>query len=345
MSKVTYGRAIKALILLILLVLFFFLCFWQVVIQYSERLTNTIKIFQQAETIEVPTFTICSGWKKSKFKEYKISPTIFTLRPHPGSTNLPSNATVRNIFDEMAFKLNKDFVIEIGINFIQRKLLNIGMNKIETENSTYNFEVKEIPTVTSGMCYAIVPIGMTMQPYEDAMLLLIAKNTTLENTEMTKVTMQISSNDSYNTMIHKINGMKNSILEKDFTSNSTSLAIYYTEETNEFIKECSESSFFKCLAETFAGTEKFNCTKKCVPLVYDSLMDVINHNIPKCTDPINKDEYCMLGAKGYATASKLKSTCMKQCKFKGSTIETLEMEQDSLFPLGEAMNALSYPNS
>ena len=147
------------------------------------------------------------------------------------------------------------------------------------------------------------------------------------------------------TMIHKINGMKNSILEKDFTSNSTSLAIYYTEETNEFIKECSESSFFKCLAETFARTEKFNCTKTCVPLVYDSLMDAINHNIPKCTDPINKDEYCMLGAKGYATASKLKSTCMKQCKFKGSTIETLEMEQDSLFPLGEAMKALSYPNS
>ena len=345
MGKVMYGPAIKALILLILLVLFFFLCFWQVMIQYSERFTNTIKILQQAETIEVPTFTICSGWKKSKFKEYKISPTIFTLRPHPGSTNLPSNATVRNIFDETAFKLNKDFVIGLGINFYQRNLLNIGMNKIETENSIYNFEVKEIPTVTSGMCYAIVPIGMTMQPYEDTMLLLIAKNTTLENTEMTKVTIQISSNDSYNTIIHKINGMKNSILEKDFTSNSTSLAIYYTEETNEFIKKCSESPFFKCLAETFVGTEKFNCTKKCVPLVYDSLMDIVDHNVPKCTDPIEKDEYCMLGWVGYATASKLKSTCIKQCKFKGSTLETMEMEQNPLFPLGGAMNALSYPNS
>ena len=299
MSKVTYGRAIKALILLILLVLFFFLCFWQVVIQYSERLTNTIKILQQAETIEVPTFTICSGWKKSKFKEYKISPTIFTLPPG-SDTNLPSNATVRNIFDEVAFKLNKHFVIELGINFFQRSLLSIGMNKIETENSIYNFEVKEIPTVTSGMCYAIIPKGMTMQPYEDTMLLLIAKNTTLENTEMTKVTIQISSNDSYHTIIQKINGMKNSILEKDFTTNSTSLAIYYTEETNDFIKECSEFSFFKCLAKTFVETEKFNCTKKCVPLVYDSLMDVVDHNIPKCTDPIDKDEYCMLGTNGYA---------------------------------------------
>ena len=336
MGKVTYGPAIKALILLILLVLFFFLCFWQVMIQYSERFTNTIKILQQAETIEVPTFTICSGWKKSKFKEYKISPAIFTLRPPPGSdNNLPSNATVRNIFDEMAFKLNKDFVIGLGINFFQHNLLNIGMNKIETENSIYNFEVKEIPTVTSGMCYAIVPIGMTMQPYEDTMFLLIAKNTTLENTEMTKVTIQISSNDSYNTIIHKINGMKNSIFEKDFTSNSTSLAIYYTEETNEFIKECSESPFFKCLAETFVGTEKFNCTKKCVPLVYDSLMDVIDHSIPKCTDPIEKDEYCMIGLNGFGMSQKLKSDSIKQCKFKGSTVDLSEVEQDAIYPLGK----------
>ena len=86
-------------------------------------------------------------------------------------------------------------------------------------------------------------------------------------------------------------------------------------------------------------TDKFNCTKKCVPLVYDSLMDVVDHNIPKCTDPIDKDEYCMLGVNGYTTASKLKSTCIKQCKFKGSTLETMEMEQNPLFPLGEAMNA------
>ena len=216
------------------------------------------------------------------------------------------------------------------------------MNKIETENSTYNIEVKEIPTITSGMCYAIVPIGMTMQPYEDTMLLLIAKNTTLENTEMTKVAIQISSNDSYHTIIQKINGMKNSILEKDFTTNSTSLAIYYTEETNDFIKECSEFSFFKCLAKTFAETEKFNCTKKCVPLVYDSLMDIIDHSIPKCTDPLEKDEYCMLGLNGFGIFQKLKSDSIKQCKFKGSTVDLSEVEQDALYPLGIYMNTLKY---
>ena len=343
MSKVTYGRAIKALILLILLVLFFFLCFWQVVIQYSERLTNTIKILQQAETIEVPTFTICSGWKKSKFKEYKISPTIFTLRPHPGSTNLPSNATVRNIFDEMAFKLNKDFVIEIGINFIQRKLLNIGMNKIETENSTYNFEVKEIPTVTSGMCYAIIPIGMFLKPYKETMYIAIARNVTADSNEMKKVTIQISSNDTYDTINHSISGMKNMKIERDLTSGYTNLGIFYTEEITEYIKDCIDASFFKRYAEKIKETESFDCNKKCVPLVLDSLMDSIEHTLPKCTDPIEKDEYCMLAIKGYEISSDLKSTLIKQCKYKGSTLDMMEIEQDPLIKLGKDMNSFSYP--
>jgi hypothetical protein len=85
--------------------------------------------------------------------------------------------------------------------------------------------------------------------------------------------------------------MKNRLIEQDFTSNSTSLQIFYTEENTEFIKDCSNSSFFKRLAKKFEEMD-FNCTKKCVPLVYDSLIDVIDHSILKCTDPIEKDEYC-----------------------------------------------------
>ena len=96
------------------------------------------------------------------------------------------------------------------------------------------------------------------------------------------------------------------------------------------------------LAEKFETTEKFNCTKKCVPLMYDSLLDVIDHSIPKCTDPIEKDEYCMLGIKGYEASMKLKSTCIKQCKYKGSTLDVMEIKQSPMHPLGKDMNALSY---
>ena len=77
--------------------------------------------------------------------------------------------------------------------------------------------------------------------------------------------------------------------------------------------------------------------------MYDSLMDLINHTVPKCTDPIEKEEYCMVGVKGYITASKLKSTCVKQCKFKGSYLHLTEMEQTPIHQLGKYMNTLSHP--
>ena len=342
MVKVTYGPTIRTVILLILLVVFFYLFFWQVVIQYLEKLTNTAKIAQKAEIVEVPTFTICSGWKKSLLKEYQVSPTMFSL-PLGRVANLPPNATLRTIFDDVVFKLNKDFVIGLSPKLSKPTFLKLGMNEIETENSIYKYEVKEMPA-TKGMCYAIIPMGVSMQPYEGTMLVAIARNNTLNNEEMTKVTIQISSNDTYNTVVHKISGMKNRLIEQDFT-NDTGLHILYTEESTEFIKDCSDSSFFKCWAKKMKETDKFNCTKKCVPLVWDSLMDVINHSIPKCTDPIEKDEYCMLGLNGYGTVEKLKSTCIKQCIFKGSTVDLSELEQEAIYQLGKYMNALSYPYS
>ena len=180
-----------------------------------------------------------------------------------------------------------------------------------------------------------------MQPYQDQVMVLIARNDTLDNNEMTRVTIQISSNDTYNALIHKISGSKNSVLETDFTSNLTAIGMYYTEENTEFIKDCSDSLFFKRYAEKIEETDRFDCTKKCVPLIFDSLMDVIDHNTPKCTDPVEKDEYCINGLKGMGITSELKSTCMKQCKNKGSTLETDEFKQSPFFPIGKDMNAFS----
>ena len=340
MVKVTYGPAIRAVILLILLVVFFYLFFWQVVTQYLEKLTNTAKIVQKAEIVEVPTFTICSGWKKSLLKEYQVSPTVFSV-PLGKVANIPPNATLRTIFDDVVFKLNRDFKIGLSPLLSEPMYLKLGMNDIETENSIYKYEVKEIPTTILGMCYAIIPKKVSMLPYKETMLVAIARNNTLNNEEMTKVTVQISSNDTYNTVLHKISGMKNRLIEQDFISNVTSLGIYYTEENTEFIKDCSDLSFFKRLAKKNEETD-YNCIKKCVPLVYDSLMDVIDHSIPKCTDPLEKDEYCMLGLNGFGIFQKLKSDSIKQCKFKGSTVDLSEVEQDALYPLGIYMNTLKY---
>ena len=50
----------------------------------------------------------------------------------------------------------------------------------------------------------------------------------------------------------------------------------------------------------------------------------------------------MIGIKGYEIAQKLKSTCIKQCKYKGSSLDVMEFKQKPMVPLGKDMNALSY---
>ena len=134
-----------------------------------------------------------------------------------------------------------------------------------------------------------------MQPYQDRVMVLIARNDTLDNKEMTRVTIQISSNDTYNALIHKISGAKNSVLETDLTSNLTAIGMYYTEENNEFIKDCSDTPFFKRFAEKIEETEEFNCTKKCVPLIYDSLMDIINHSYQNVQTLSKKMNFVLMG--------------------------------------------------
>ena len=166
MAEVTFDRAIKALVLMILLVGFFYLFFWQVVVQYSEELTNTAKTVQNAEKIEMPTLTICSGFKKSLLTEYNISPMIFTIPPG-SDTNLSSNVTLRTLFEELTFKLNRDFIIRTSFTIMGGDLsepisLKLGMNEIKTENSIYKLEVTEFPTNLLGMCYAIIPIGISI---------------------------------------------------------------------------------------------------------------------------------------------------------------------------------------
>ena len=135
-------------------------------VQYSEKLTNTAKTVQKAEKIEMPTFTICSGFKTSMLTEKNISPMIFTIPPG-SDTNLPSNATLRTLFEDLVFKLNRDYIIRMRFMILddisEEIFLNIGMNELKTENSIYKFEVKEIPTHLFGMCYAIIPMGISIR--------------------------------------------------------------------------------------------------------------------------------------------------------------------------------------
>ena len=136
MAKASLGNVLKTLLLAILLVLFFNFFFLPVVEQYFGKLTNTAKIIERNEKIEVPTFSICTGWKASIMEQYKISPLIFIMPPK-NDTNLPANSTIQRVFDEITYKLNKDFSIGVSGEFSEPKPLKVGLNELK-ESGTVN---------------------------------------------------------------------------------------------------------------------------------------------------------------------------------------------------------------
>ena len=107
-----------------------------VVEQYFGKLTNTAKIIERNEKIEVPTFSICTGWKASIMKQYEISPLIFIMPPK-NDTNLPANSTIQRVFDEITYKLNKDFSIGVSGVLSEPKPLKVGLNELK-ESGTVN---------------------------------------------------------------------------------------------------------------------------------------------------------------------------------------------------------------
>ena len=111
------------------------------------------------------------------------------------------------------------------------------------------------------------------------------------------------------------------------------MTIDYTEESTEYIKDCSESLFFKCWAKQIAETKEFNCSKRCVPVVYSSIMENIEHDIPKCFT--NSEEYCMLGVEGYKITQTLKSSCLKQCQSKSSRLDIRKVKAKPIYKQGE----------
>ena len=115
--------------------------------------------------------------------------------------------------------------------------------------------------------------------------------------------------ETYDTVNHKMTVLKNRLLEQEFVENGTLLDIEYTEENIEFIKDCEEFGYFKCWAEKIAKSKGFNCTKKCVPIIFESLMELTDDKISKCTT--TAEEYCLIGKESYKKYMLLKSTCLK----------------------------------
>ena len=328
------GLVVKAVIFLALLAIFCVLFLLPVMTQYSERFTNMAKISKTADKVEVPTISICTGWKTSIMDEYKITSGFFWT-PRSNESNLQTDATIRNVYSDVTYKLNEDFAIGLFEGYPKEpKSLKVGANEIVTGKIISKYDVKEISHPTYGMCYIIIPNEIFMTPYVDYLTLLVAKNSTLNKDKIDEVMVQISSNDTFPTILDSAPAIDNEIISIGFDQQNKDklLFIDYSEENTEYISDCSEMAFFKCWATKIQESEEFKCPRKCVALAYQSMMDTIDHNTSTCET--DTEQYCMVGPEGLETIMKLKSTCQKQCKNKGSKLVINKREKPYQDQLG-----------
>ena len=333
------GLAVKAVIFMTLLAIFCILYLLPVMTQYSEKYSNIAKLSKTADKVEVPTISICTGWKTSVMDEYKITRGFFWT-PRSNESNLQKDATIRNIYSDVTYKLNEDFAIGLFEGYPKEpKSLKVGANEIVTGKIISKYDVKEISN-PNGMCYIIIPNEIFMTPYVDYLTLLIAKNSTLNKDKMDEVMVQISSNDTFLTIFQPVPAINNEIfsIKFDIENNDKLLFIEHSEENTEYISDCSEMAFFKCWATKILESEEFKCPRKCVALAYQSMMNTIDHNIPTCET--DTEHYCMVGTEGLETFLKLKSTCQKQCKNKGSKLVIKKFEYAYQYRLGSIQTAV-----
>ena len=211
------GLVVKAVIFMALLAIFCVLFLLPVMTQYSEKYSNIAKLSKTVDKVEVPTISICTGWKTSIMKEYKITSGFLWGTPRSNESYLQTNATYRDVYSDVTYKLNKDFAIGLFEGAPKEpKSLKVGMNEIVTGKILTKYDVKEISTPTYGMCYIIIPSEIFMTPYVDYLTVLVAKNSTLNKDKIDEVMVQISSNDTFPTIMDSAPAIDNEVISMEF---------------------------------------------------------------------------------------------------------------------------------
>ena len=138
-----------------------------VMTQYSEKFTNIAKISESADKVEVPTFSICTGWKKSIMDEYKITSEFFWSHTSNDS-NLPTDATLRNVLMPLGWDEGRGFFLSrVACHEWKEKIIPKRVTKAHLDS----------PRVTSGVATSDewgIQMGLEWRVWELFLWLLLS---------------------------------------------------------------------------------------------------------------------------------------------------------------------------
>ena len=201
---------------------------------------------------------------------------------------------------DASYKLNQDFVINLLENEQElgkdgeKVALKLGINTIMWKGKERKLNVKEIPTIFSGLCHVILPEDVNSDKGDRFPFEFVVKAQEDEKDTINEIKLQFSSSDSYLAIVWVgMNGITTQTFDMSLDRYSHIVA-FYNEIENHYIKHCDEGndSVYRNFAKKFVEhKQNFTCKNVCIPLYFEPIADTIKHNIPNCDKA--EDYYCM----------------------------------------------------
>ena len=195
----------------------------------------------------------------------------------------------------------------------------VGKNEFKRNRKDIIFEVQEIETIFSGLCYGILPFNVSSKPGERYVFKLDTKIATTKD-QVSKINLQFSSKDSYLDIVWKgLPGIETEHHEMKLDEYEN-MIIFYKEIRNLYIKNCDEGNqtVFQNFAKSFIkNIQKYNCTNVCVPIYLEPILRTIEHGMENCKN--SKDYYCMYEV-ALQEIAPLAPETLKSCEVKSPKI-------------------------
>ena len=195
----------------------------------------------------------------------------------------------------------------------------VGKNQFKRNRKDIIFEVQEIETIFSGLCYGILPFNVSSKPGERYIFKLDTKIATTKD-QVSKINLQFSSKDSYLDIVWKgLPGIE-TVHHEMKLDEYENMIVFYKEIRNLYIKNCDEGNqtVFQNFAKSFTkNIQKYNCTNVCVPIYLEPILRTIEHDIEYCKN--SKDYYCMYEV-ALQEIAPLAPETLKSCEVKSPKI-------------------------
>ena len=312
---------LKFIIFTGLLTLFIIFYLQEVIINYSEGITNTAIYQEKQKRVEFPPIEFCpyqpKGFKPSLLRKYKVTYTLFVQGTNHNEQSpheiILGNKTIKDIYEDSTYKFNQDIFLYVGDStWTNWQKVEIGENKVQfgSENKVHALNVSIRKTLYFGHCFVVWSIGETLISGDTLPFKVVTKSQSqAENDiESLAISFKTSVSNPFGKYFYP-NIKENGYVE-----------VYYEETIKTFVKDCipGEYNMYQDFANKLLQLD-LNCTNKCANFWLLEYLDNAKHELKECITP--QDFFCM-ERHAEQDLLLLLGQLPKACRAKASNIDT-----------------------